>query len=202
MRGSNESVPLAEMPSVPLLNRIHSGIMEVRQRDCDDPPGFAEKVELLLREWVSVCSANTRDVGKSFNMFVHQMNYHGILKADELITKFFRISTEICINMCYRFLSEFPNSQVVRTKCYHTLDAFVKLAVLLIKHSGDAGSGSTKMNLLNTILGIVTGFLLHDHDGRGTEFHQLPYERIYIMLFLELNQPEPMFEIINCQVNV
>lgn len=128
------------------------------------------------------------------------MNYHGILKADELITKFFRISTELCINMCYRSLSEFPNAQVVRTKCYHTLDAFVKLVVLLVKHSGDAGSSSTKMNLLNTILGIITGFLLHDQEVRGTEFHQLPYERIYIMLFLELSQPEPVLEVINFQV--
>lgn len=129
------------------------------------------------------------------------MNYHGILKTDELITKFFRISTQLCVEMCYRCLSETPNSPMVRSKCFHTLDAFVKLIALLVKHSGDSGNNSTKMNLLNKILGIVTGCLLLDHEVRVTEFHHLAYQRIYIILFLELNQPEPLLETINFQVS-
>jgi len=59
---------------------------------------------------------------------------------------------------------------------------------------------NTKINLLNKVLGIVAGVLLQDHDTRHAEFQQLPYHRIFIMLFLELNTPEPILEAINYQV--
>ena len=58
----------------------------------------------------------------------------------------------------------------------------------------------SQVNLLNKVLGIVAGVLLIDHDVRGTEFQQVPYHRIFIMLFLELNAPDPILETINFQV--
>ncbi|KAL0280391.1 UNVERIFIED_CONTAM: hypothetical protein PYX00_001693 [Menopon gallinae] len=199
MRNTHDPTTLTDLTPAGPLSNIHSGIMQVRQREYDDPQGFPEKTDFLLRDWVSGYISNSRDPS-NFNMFIRQMNYHGILKTDELITKFFRISTQLCVEMCYRCLSETPNSPMVRSKCFHTLDAFVKLIALLVKHSGDSGNNSTKMNLLNKILGIVTGCLLLDQEVRGTEFHHLPYQRIYIILFLELNQPEPLLETINFQV--
>lgn len=42
--------------------------------------------------------------------------------------------------------------------------------------------------------------LIQDHETRGAEFQQLPYHRIFIMLFLELNAPEPVLEAVNYQV--
>ena len=53
---------------------------------------------------------------------------------------------------------------------------------------------------MNKVLGIVAGVLLIDHDVRATEFQQVPYHRIFIMLFLELNAPEQILETINFQV--
>ena len=50
------------------------------------------------------------------------------------------------------------------------------------------------------MLGIVAGVLLIDHDVRATEFQQVPYHRIFIMLFLELNAPDQILETINFQV--
>ena len=50
------------------------------------------------------------------------------------------------------------------------------------------------------VLGIVAGVLLQDHEVRYTEFHQLPFHRIFIMLFIELNAPEHILESINYQV--
>lgn len=50
------------------------------------------------------------------------------------------------------------------------------------------------------VLGIVAGVLLQDHEVRGKEFQQLPYHRIFIMLFIELNAPEHILETINFQV--
>jgi len=142
-----------------------------------------------------------KDSTKAFTIFVQQMNLHGLLKTDDLITRFFRMSTQMCVDLCYRALAEQNNSPtLVRAKCFHTLDAFVRLIALLVKHSGDQQNTITKVNLLNKVLGIVAGVLLIDHDVRATDFQQVPYHRIFIMLFLELNAPDQILETINFQV--
>lgn len=53
--------------------------------------------------------------------------------------------------------------------------------------------------ILSQVLGIVVGVLLQDHEVRQSEFQQLPYHRIFIMLLLELNAPEHVLETINFQ---
>lgn len=147
-------------------------------------------------------TANAREPTKAFGIFVHQMNLQGILKTDDLITRFFRLSTQMCVDLCYRALTDATVAHtVIRAKCFHTLDAFVKLVALLVKHSGDSNNTQTKINLLNKVLGIVAGVLLQDLEIRATDFQQLPYHRIFIMLFLELCAPEPVLEAVNFQVN-
>ncbi|XP_060561916.1 CCR4-NOT transcription complex subunit 1-like [Ruditapes philippinarum] len=180
---------------------MQSGITQARE--IDDPPGLHEKTEYLLREWVNMyhSPAAGRDSTKAFGAFVQQMHQQGILKTDDLITRFFRLCTEMCVDLCYRALSEQTHSPtLIRAKCFHTLDAFVRLIALLVKHSGDNANTVTKINLLNKVLGIVAGVLLQDHEVRQTEFQQLPYHRIFIMLFIELNAPEHILENINFQV--
>ena len=83
---------------------------------------------------------------------VFQMHQQGILKTDDLITRFFRLCTEMCVDLCYRALAEAnPSPTLIRAKCFHTLDAFVRLISLLVKHSGDATNTVTKINLLNKV---------------------------------------------------
>lgn len=115
-----------------------------------------EKTDYLLREWISIYHAqpSARDSTKAFSMFVHQMNVQGILKTDDLITRFFRLSTQLCVETVYRNLQDQNLSQtVIRAKCYHTLDAFVRLVALLVKHSGDSSNTTTKIHLLNKVSG-------------------------------------------------
>ncbi|XP_033373032.1 CCR4-NOT transcription complex subunit 1 isoform X10 [Parus major] len=190
---------------------MHSGISQASEYD--DPPGLREKAEYLLREWVNLyhSAAAGRDSTKAFSAFVGQvellerkMHQQGILKTDDLITRFFRLCTEMCVEISYRALAEqqhnpAANPTMIRAKCYHNLDAFVRLIALLVKHSGEATNTVTKINLLNKVLGIVVGVLLQDHDVRQSEFQQLPYHRIFIMLLLELNAPEHVLETINFQ---
>uniref|UniRef100_A0A3B3REG1 CCR4-NOT transcription complex subunit 1 n=1 Tax=Paramormyrops kingsleyae TaxID=1676925 RepID=A0A3B3REG1_9TELE len=183
---------------------MHSGISQASKYD--DPPGLREKAEYLLREWVSLyhSSAAGRDSTKAFSAFVGQMHQQGILKTDDLITRFFRLCTEMCVEISYRTHTEQQHTPaagatIIRAKCYHNLDAFVRLIALLVKHSGEAANTVTKINLLNKVLGIVVGVLIQDHDVRHTEFQQLPYHRIFIMLLLELNAPEHVLETINFQ---
>lgn len=59
-----------------------------------------EKTDYLLREWINIynnAQHQGRDSTKAFSLFVHQMNFHGILKTDDLITRFFPFSnTTMC----------------------------------------------------------------------------------------------------------
>lgn len=50
------------------------------------------------------------------------------------------------------------------------------------------------------ISGIVAGVLLQDHENHQLEFHQLPYHRIFSMLFLELNSADQVLESINFHI--
>ena len=85
---------------------LHSGISQAR--DFEDPPGLHDKTEFLLKEWVQMyhSPAAGRDSGKAFTTFVAQMHQHGILKTDELITRYFRLCTEMCTDLCYRALAD------------------------------------------------------------------------------------------------
>ena len=43
------------------------------------------------------------------------------------------------------------NAGMARAKSYHTMDAFVKLVVVLVRYSGDTANVVTKINLLNKV---------------------------------------------------
>uniref|UniRef100_A0A8D2MXJ6 CCR4-NOT transcription complex subunit 1 n=1 Tax=Zonotrichia albicollis TaxID=44394 RepID=A0A8D2MXJ6_ZONAL len=75
--------------------------------------------------------------------------------------------------------------ELLERKCYNLLGILLKL------------SGVWQFTV--KVLGIVVGVLLQDHDVRQSEFQQLPYHRIFIMLLLELNAPEHVLETINFQ---
>ncbi|KAK9891930.1 hypothetical protein WA026_017413 [Henosepilachna vigintioctopunctata] len=205
LRQNNEPSFLGDRTPLGPTVHIHNEVLQVRTpTNYEDPPGLVEKTDYLLREWISIYNAQPqgRETTKPFTLFVQQMNVHGILKTDDLITRFFRLSTQMCVETVYRSLSDksLGNMSLIRAKCYHTLDAFVKLVALLVKHSGETANTNTKVHLLNKVLGIVAGCLLQDHDIRSSEFQQLPYHRIFTMLFLELNSPEPVLETINYHV--
>lgn len=195
---------------------IQNGILQVRAPHFEDPPGLVEKTDYLIREWIAIYNMHPtgRDSTKAFSLFVHQMNVHGILKTDDLITRFFRLSTQLCVEAVYCLLNQNEGGSgggqgqqgvagtlpVVKVKAFSTLDAFVRLVSLLVKHSGETSNTTTKIHLLNKILGIVAGCVLQDHENRGIEFRQFPYHRIFIMLFMELNANEAVLEAINFHV--
>ena len=154
-------------------------------------------MEYLLTEWVRLYHQPTRDSEKLYAAYLgkvsgdvqlfriitrvsfSQLHQHGMLRSDDLISRFFRISTEMCVELCYRNLnfSEhqlhvrervgrrqtssvfLQNPALARAKCYHTMDAYVKLIVVLVKHSGDASTTVTKINLLNKVICDAVGVL-------------------------------------------
>lgn len=206
-----EMLRLTHDPNTVLLDRmnagptqhIHSGILQVRGNDYDDPPGMLDKVEYLLKDWVSTYHTQSmgRDPIKTFSLYVGKLNLYGILKTDDLITRFFRQATQLCIELVYGTLREpLPSPTATKTKIFQWIDAFVRLIALIVKHSGETGNSTTKINLLNKILGIIVGVLLQDQENQGANFQQLGYHRLFIMLFLELSAPEPILENISLSV--
>ena len=112
------------------------------------------------------------------------MHQQGILKTDDLITRFFRLCTEMCVDLCYRALSEQSHSPtLVRAKCFHTLDAFVRLIALLVKHSGDNSNTVTKINLLNK---VGAGFSCRAATvGESLAGKALLYRRVHCVVFVK-----------------
>ena len=155
---------------------------------------FQEKTERLLREWIQMYYSPQHDINKFFSAYVQQMNLHGILKTDDSITRFFQHSTELCVEFCFRLLthsSATPQAIIeTRSKCFHTLDAFAHLILMLVKHSGsNTGANmesSPKISLLNKVLGIIANVAIADQETRNENFQHLPYYRILIILFVEL----------------
>ncbi|KRG04047.1 uncharacterized protein Dmoj_GI19666, isoform F [Drosophila mojavensis] len=177
---------------------IHSGMHHVRSSDMDDPPGLQEKTEFLLKDWVALYTQQnqqtTRDA-RNFSAFVQKMNSYGILKTDDLITRFFRQATQICTDVVYRMFGD-PNLPInqAKNKIFQWIDAFVHLIAMLVRHSGEAGNPTTKINLLNKVLGIVLGTLIKDHEMRGVGFQQVGYHRFFMMLFMELCSADSTLE--------
>ncbi|XGW14420.1 hypothetical protein V3C99_000603 [Haemonchus contortus] len=165
-----------------------------------EEPGMSDKVEIILREWIGLCytpMAQRNPKEALFQMIV-MMHEHGVLSGDEKISQFIRMCTEMCVDVALRLLKTDASapvspSNIVRQRCYYTLDAFVKLMALMIKYS-DGGSaspsGTSKIALLKKVLHIITSVLHVDHEVRRAEFNAMPYHRILITLFIELTTPD------------
>ena len=174
------------------LSMMYTGVTQAR--DFDDPADLKEKSEQLLQEWIQhYTSVSNRENTKAFQQFVLQMNSQGLFKTDDMITRFFRICTQFCSDSCYNYLSM---SKLQRTKCYSSLDAFVKLIILLVKHSGDQTNHVNKINLFNKVLGLIGGCILYEHEKRTTQFEPMPFHRLLNTLLLEAILPENNLEAI------
>ena len=170
------------------LSMMYTGVQQAR--DFDDPDGLKEKSEQLLHEWIQNHSLlPLKENTKAFQQFVLQMNSQGLFKTDDMITRFFRICTESCVDTCYLLIGK---SQ--RQTCYQRIDAFVKLIILLVKHSGDQSNHVNKINLFNKVLGLIAGCLLFDHESKMAQFEPMPFQRLFFMLLFEATLPENNLE--------
>ncbi|CAG0883626.1 unnamed protein product [Darwinula stevensoni] len=90
LRTGGDSTFPERVPGGP-TSHIFSGISQAQE--FDDPPGLHEKTEMLLRDWINMYQNPNQgnDLTRGFTLFVHQLNVQGILRTDELITRFFRL---------------------------------------------------------------------------------------------------------------
>lgn len=145
----DQSVHLTDRAIHGPTSYIHSGMLQARNSgDIDEPPGFIERSEYLLKDWITIYHTQgvNRDPIKSFSNFVNKMNIYGILKGDEALTRFFRHATQMCIDVTYR-----NDPTINNTKIFKYIDPYVRLIALLVKHSGESSNSTTKLNLLNKV---------------------------------------------------
>lgn len=90
-----------------------------------EEPGLKAKVESILREWIYLCYSpiTQRDPQSALGVTVKlvgaaiihmyticlfcaafQMHEKGFMATDEMISKFFRMAAEICLDVSYRLL--------------------------------------------------------------------------------------------------
>ena len=60
------------------------------------------RVKTNISESIHLSNHNSSPL-QAFVVFVQLMNQHGILKTDDLITRFFRMATQMCVDLCYRY---------------------------------------------------------------------------------------------------
>uniref|UniRef100_A0A915PBF7 CCR4-NOT transcription complex subunit 1 n=1 Tax=Setaria digitata TaxID=48799 RepID=A0A915PBF7_9BILA len=199
----HNSLPAALAASVPPSGPIGAAT-HLRGDNMEDGAELQSKVEMILREWIQLCYTPQaqKEPQQALAQIVHVMHEQGVISTDEMITRFFRLCTEMCVDVSYRLIkndvSGHPTT-VVRQRCYYTLDAFVKLTCLMIKHS-DGSQYQTKINLLKKVLNIITNVLHLDHEVRGSDFHAMPYQRILIIMFNELTAPDPTLDVISWHI--
>ncbi len=61
---------------------------------------------MMFREWIRlyVTQGSPRDSNKAFASFIHDLNASGILKSDDIITRFFRVCIQFCVSQVYQGL--------------------------------------------------------------------------------------------------
>lgn len=87
--------------------------------------------------------------------FNFKMHEHGCLSTDEKVSSFFKMCTEMCVEVTNKMLrndngQSAHHSTIIRQRCYYTLDAYVKLIALMIKYS-DGNQTQTKITLLKKV---------------------------------------------------
>lgn len=145
----------------------------------------------------------TRDLQSAFAQVIAYMQKLGLLSTDDTISKFFKVCIEICFDVAYRLLRDDSNENASypsrKQRCFFTLEAFVKLSCLMVKHSDDQNH-AVKLNLLKKILSIMTQALIADHEAHRDEFNGLPFLRIFIGLFNGLTGEDPALNPISAEI--
>ncbi|XP_003371608.1 CCR4-Not complex component, Not1 superfamily [Trichinella spiralis] len=138
-------------------------------------------------------SMPTTDVDKAENATIVQLSSCMVFKSDESMARFFRVCMEMCIDLCHRALADTSAPMhVVRTRCYHTLDAYVAIVTLSIRRVSDDKPPAVRINLYIRLLGVITAGLVHDLETRRNDFKCMPYQRLLTAVFVQMTDPDPL----------
>ncbi|KAH6563032.1 hypothetical protein BASA62_008802 [Batrachochytrium salamandrivorans] len=155
-----------------------------------------EHLGLVFQEWVHIYSH------PSSNLSVHldfASKLHDILQVDSISPLFFRICTEISVDL----FETIHSSGGTSTRAYQAVDAFSRLIVLLIVHHRDpmgVDDNKARLSLAARILSIVVLVLVHSHEHKQTRFNQKPFFRLFSSLLNDLQLFEPQLKNIDIHI--
>jgi CCR4-NOT transcription complex subunit 1 len=163
-----------------------------------DPQGLKESVGMHFEEWLRLVRQPTATKGEKADvMFISRLLQQGMLRTDDISTRFFRLSTDFAVHV---FMStaaaQGPDAaNDVTSGAYNGIDAFSKLIVVLLKHFGE----STKVALLNKVLTTIITVLTRDHKRLQHQFNQKPFFRLLCNLLFEVHTAEDSvtFQVLN-----
>eukprot|EP00937_MAST-01D_sp_MAST-1D-sp2_P007077 g7077.t1 len=169
-----------------------------------DPAGVRTEVTYLLEHWIRIWS-ETPGSEKAYASYLSLLQQQGVLKSEENSDRFFRITTELCIESCFNTNGAAEVDANGRPKLrYDVIDAFSKLIVLLVKYADPvAGSTTAKIALLSRVLNTISRVMVGDyqsHHESNTQFDQRAYFRFFVNLLQDLNSPDPVLDSSNFQV--
>nr|AHC00373.1 not1 [Schmidtea mediterranea] len=157
-------------------------------REFDDPPTMPERSEIMIRMWMEHYCSNSQRDNNNIQTIINSMTQTQIIHNDETFVRFLRLASVYVVERAHKQLKQdniIPNSN--RSASYTEIDAYAMLVCCLILRSNlNKNEISGKSCLLNKSLGIIAGTLLQEHEVRRDWFHPMPFQRILIMLFNEL----------------
>ncbi|CAH8617964.1 unnamed protein product [Schistosoma rodhaini] len=203
--GLMEQSPLFNNPSC-TIGALYAGCSQAHE--FDDPPNLQEKVELIMRNWVEIYQSPKQRDPATIDALLSQLTQIGVLPNINNSTRFLRLATIFVIERALKQLKleeqqqqpQVPNGvgggpsfssnpAINRVAAYVELDAYARLVSILINQLGETPQGeypNAKVALLNKVLGLIAGTLLQEHEVRRDLFHPMPFERLLVILFVEL----------------
>ncbi|XP_018646224.1 ccr4-not transcription complex, putative [Schistosoma mansoni] len=204
--GLMEQSPLFNNPSC-TIGALYAGCSQAHE--FDDPPNLQEKVELIMRNWVEIYQSPKQRDPATIDALLSQLTQIGVLPNINNSTRFLRLATIFVIERALKQLKleeqqqqpQVPNGvgggpsfssnpAINRVAAYVELDAYARLVSILINQLGETPQGeypNAKVALLNKVLGLIAGTLLQEHEVRRDLFHPMPFERLLVILFVELH---------------
>ncbi|PFH49091.1 hypothetical protein AMATHDRAFT_81473 [Amanita thiersii Skay4041] len=146
-----------------------------------------EKLYAWFQQWVNVFQ-RSHSPEKNFISFITTLTKHGILKAEELSSFFFRVCAESSVASYIKCAAsgDFTNA-------FQALDALSRLIVYIIKYHGDAqgvNNDQAKVHYLTKILSIFVLVLANMHEEQTISFQQKPFFRFFSSLINDLHSIE------------
>lgn len=154
-----------------------------------------EHVTALLERWLRVWNSTNDQI---FGQYLQLMHQYGVLKTEEAADRFFRLSTELCVEASLKTGQVASPNQLeinaIPTLTFTVIDALSKLFLLLIRLADkEAGDITVRVNLQSRILNAVARTVVEDHEMKKNSkmpFDQRPYYRLFSNLSQELGIPD------------
>ncbi|KAH7284495.1 hypothetical protein KP509_34G056500 [Ceratopteris richardii] len=168
-----------------------------------DPAGLQEQVTMMFEEWLNIWDSSASQNDKSFAVYISKLQHLGMLKGDDITDRFFRIWMELAVAHCLNTETQIPITSGLAFQqqgiSFVAIDAYARLIVLLVKYYG-VDPLMTKINLLNKVLSVTVRVIQKVADEKKANFYPRPYFRLFVMLLLEFNSPDPQLEASNFQI--